>query len=216
MTTASIAKELGVGQCASDRAAQRTLPPGVAYALAAGVIALGLFASVTPSPLYHVYATRWHFGPETLTLVFATYAFGVLTTLLVAGRVSDNVGRRPVLLVALAMLALSSVVFIAADSTAWLFVGRGIQGLATGAAISTAGAALLDLHPRRDPAAVGLANGVASATGLSLGILLPRRSCNSATHHARCPTCCSSPCSQSPSSVPTSCRSPSRNPAPSA
>ena len=172
MTTASIAKELGVGQCASDRAAQRTLPPGVAYALAAGVIALGLFASVTPSPLYHVYATRWHFGPETLTLVFATYAFGVLTTLLVAGRVSDNVGRRPVLLVALAMLALSSVVFIAADSTAWLFVGRGIQGLATGAAISTAGAALLDLHPRRDPAAVGLANGVASATGLSLGILL--------------------------------------------
>jgi MFS family permease len=169
MTTGSIAEQLGI---ARGRATRRTLPSRVAYGLSAGVIGLGLFASVTPSPLYHVYAARWHFGPETLTLIYATYAFGVLATLLLAGRISDDVGRRPVLLVALAALALSSVIFILADSPAWLFVGRGIQGLATGAAISTAGAALLDLHSRRDPAAVGLANGVASATGIALGILL--------------------------------------------
>jgi MFS family permease len=167
MTVASMVSETAL----DAGAARRTLSAGAAYALAAGVIGLGLFASVTPSPLYHIYATRWHFGPETLTLIFATYAFGVLTTLLLAGRVSDHVGRRPVLLISLALLALSSVVFIAADSPAWLFAGRGIQGLATGAAISAAGAALLDLHPRRDPAAVGLANGVASATGLALGVL---------------------------------------------
>jgi predicted MFS family arabinose efflux permease len=167
MTTTSIAERLAVA-----RASRRTLPNRVAYAISAGVIGLGLFASVTPSPLYHLYATRWHFGPLTLTLVYATYAFGVLTALLLAGRVSDDVGRRPVLLVSLAALALSSVTFIVASSTAWLFAARGIQGLATGAAISAAGAALLDLHPRRDPAAVGLANGVASAAGLALGFLV--------------------------------------------
>ena len=79
-------------------AARRTLSDGAAYAVAAGVIGLGLFASVTPSPLYALYAERWHFSALTLTLIYATYAFGVLATLLLAGRVSDEVGRRPVLL----------------------------------------------------------------------------------------------------------------------
>ena len=171
MTTATFSERLAQPRT-RIRSSRWTLPNPVAYALAAGVIGLGLFASVTPSPLYRSYAGQWHFGPVTLTLVYATYAFGVLTTLLLAGRVSDDVGRRPVLLVALATLALSSLVFMFADSVTWLFVARGIQGLATGAALSAAGAALLDLHPRRDPAAVSLANGVASAGGLALGILL--------------------------------------------
>jgi predicted MFS family arabinose efflux permease len=150
----------------------RTLAPRVAYALAAFVIGLGLFASVTPSPLYHSYSVLWHFSPLTLTLIYATYAFGVLTTLLLGGRVSDQVGRRPVLLAALAVLMGSSVLFMLASATPWLFAARAFQGLATGAALSTASAALLDLHPRRDAARVGLANGVASAAGLGLGFLV--------------------------------------------
>src|SRR5689334_1300811 len=171
MTTTTISETFRPAAI-EPRTSRRTLPNSVAYVLAASVIGLGLFASVTPSPLYHVYAAEWDFGPLTLTLVYATYAFGVLTTLLLAGRVSDDVGRRPVLLVALAALALSSVIFVFAESTAWLFVGRGIQGLATGAAISAAGAALLDLHRRHDARAVSLANGFASATGIALGILV--------------------------------------------
>jgi predicted MFS family arabinose efflux permease len=153
-------------------ASRKQLPPRAAYALAASLIGLGLFASVTPSPLYRSYSVLWHFSPLTLTLIFATYAFGVLTTLLLAGRVSDQVGRRPVLLAALGALMGSALLFMAASGTAWLFVARALQGLATGAALSTASAALLDLHPRRDAARVGLANGVASAGGLGLGFLV--------------------------------------------
>jgi MFS family permease len=151
---------------------RHVLPNRVAYALAAAVIGLGLFASLTPSPLYHTYAQLWQFSPLTLTLIYATYAFGVLATLLLAGRVSDQVGRRPVLLVALGVLMASTVIFMFAESAAWLFVARGLQGLATGAALSAASAALLDLHPRRDPAGAGLANGVAAATGIGLGTLV--------------------------------------------
>ncbi len=150
----------------------RRLPNRVAYALAAGVIGLGLFASITPSPLYHAYSVLWRFSPLTLTLIYATYAFGVLASLLLVGGVSDDVGRRAVLLVALGGLMAATVLFILADSAAWLFVARGIQGLATGAALSAASAALLDLHPRRDPAAVGLANGIAATAGIGLGILV--------------------------------------------
>jgi MFS family permease len=152
-------------------APRRTLPRSVAYVLAAYVIGLGFFAAVTPSPLYRSYSTVFHFSALTLTLVYATYALGVLATLLVAGSVSDDVGRRPVLLVSLAVLMASTVLFFYADSVVWLFIGRGLQGLATGTAISSASAALLDLHPRRDAFGVGLANGVASSLGIAAGIL---------------------------------------------
>jgi MFS family permease len=127
---------------------------------------------VTPSPLYRTYSVLWHFSPLTLTLIYATYAFGVLASLLLAGSVSDDVGRRPVLLVALAALVVSSVLFMVAGSAAWLFVARGLQGLATGAALSAASAALLDLHPKRDPAGVGLTTATAAAGGIGLGVLV--------------------------------------------
>lgn len=150
---------------------RRILPYRVAYWHAAAVIGLCLFASVVPSPLYHLYAVTWHFSSLTLTLVYATYAFGVLAALLTAGRVSDQVGRRPVLLAALGMLMVSSVLFITAGSTLWLFVARGVQGVATGAVLSAASAALLDLRGHRAPVSAGLANAVASAAGLGLGAL---------------------------------------------
>src|SRR6476661_8088752 len=151
---------------------RRALSPRAGYAVAALVVGLSLFASVTPSPLYRTYSVLWHFSPLTLTLIYATYAFGVLVSLLLAGGVSDDVGRRPVLLVALGALMASSVVFMVADSAAWLFVARGLQGLATGAALSAASAALLDLHPNRDPAGVGLTTATAAAGGIGLGVLV--------------------------------------------
>lgn len=179
---------------------RRVLPNRIAYALVAGVIGLGLFASITPSPLYHAYSVLWRFSPLTLTLIYATYAFGVLASLLLVGGVSDDVGRRPVLLVALGGLMAATVLFMAADSAAWLFVARGIQGLATGAALSAASAALLDLHPRRDPAGVGLTNGVAATAGIGLGILVSSSLVTSAGSRASCrtPCCWSSPRSRSP------------------
>jgi MFS family permease len=151
---------------------RRTLSPAAAYVLVASVIGLALFASGTPSPLYATYRELWGFSPLVLTLVYATYAFGVLAALIVAGQVSDEVGRRPVLIAALSSLMAATVLFMLAGSVAWLFVARGVQGLATGLALGAASAALLDLHPRRDPAGVGLTNGVVSAGGIGLGVLV--------------------------------------------
>ena len=143
-----------------------------AYALMAAVIGLALFASAAPSPLYGTYSALWGLSPVVLTLVYAIYAIGVLASLLLAGPVSDHVGRRPVLLVSLSALMAATVLFIAADSVVWLLLARGLQGLATGLTLGAASAALLDLHPRRDPSEVGLANGVVSAGGLGLGALV--------------------------------------------
>ena len=155
-----------------DLTSRRTLSPAAAYALAAGLIGLALFASGVPSPLYVIYRELWGFSPLVLTLVYASYAVGVLATLILAGRLSDDVGRRPVLLVALSSLMIATTLFIVADSVAWLFVARALQGLATGAVLSAASAALFDFHPQKDAIAVSRANGVASSAGIGLGVLV--------------------------------------------
>ncbi len=150
----------------------RTLSQPLAYALSAAIIAFALFASATPSPLYETYSVLWGFSPSVVTLVYATYALGVLAALLLAGRASDEAGRRPVLLMALGALIGASVLYMLAESVVWLFLARAVQGLATGLALGTASAGLLDFHPRQDPEGVGLTNGVVSAAGLGLGALV--------------------------------------------
>ena len=152
--------------------AHGTLSQPVAYVLVASVIGLALFAAGTPSPLYGTYEELWGFSPLVLTLVYATYAFGVLASLVLAGSVSDQVGRRPVPLLAFVALIVTTGLFMAADSVVWLFAARGLQGIATGLALGAASAALLELHPRRDPTAIGLTNGVVSTGGLGLGVLI--------------------------------------------
>jgi MFS family permease len=151
---------------------RRRLSAPLAFALAGGIIGLCLFASATPSPLYVDYAARWHFSTLVLTSIYGVYALGVLTSLLLVGRISDEVGRRPVLLVTLVALLGSSVLFMLASSVGWLFAARGLQGLATGAALGAAGAALLDLHPRGDAVRAGLVNGIASTVGIATGGLI--------------------------------------------
>lgn len=153
----------------STSAARRRLGPGPAFVLTAGVIGLCLAASALPSPLYKLYATSWHLAASTVTLVYATYCFGVLAALLLFGRVSDTWGRRPVVAVGLTGLLASMVLFLNAADVTWLFLARAIQGVSTGIAISAAGAALLELSPSGNPARASSYNVVASALGVGLG-----------------------------------------------
>lgn len=149
----------------------RRLSGWPAFAVAASVIGLALYASATPTPLYAVYQSDWDFSTLVLTLVYGVYCFGVLGALLVAGSVSDEVGRRPTLTVALAGLVGASVLFALAGSVAWLFAARLVQGIATGVALGAAGAAMLDLHPRGDAGQVGLVTAVVSVLGVSAGAI---------------------------------------------
>jgi predicted MFS family arabinose efflux permease len=149
-----------------------TLSRTRSFAVVAFLIGSLLAASATPTPLYGDYAARWHFSSATLTVIYALYAIGVLASLLLAGRLSDRIGRRPVLAVALAGLLVAMGLFMGAQSESWLFAARIVQGVATGLALGAAGAALIDLHPRGDARHAGLVNGVVSAGGLAVGALL--------------------------------------------
>jgi MFS family permease len=156
----------------------------VAFAAITAIFVLFTAASSVPSPLYVVYQREWDFSPATLTVVFAVYVVGLLGSLLVVGALSDHVGRRPVLAAAIALEAVALVLFIAAGDVTVLAVARVLQGIATGAAMTTLGAALVDLNPPHAPGRAGVVNGVAPLSGLAIGAL----GCGALVQFAPAPT----------------------------
>ena len=124
----------------------------MAFAAITAIFVTFMAASSAPSPLYVVYQQQWGFSAITLTVVFAVYVFGLIGSLLVLGALSDYIGRRPVLAAAIALELVALVLFITAGDVTVLLIARLLQGIATGAAMTTLGAALVDLEP---PACAG-------------------------------------------------------------
>jgi MFS family permease len=152
-------------------AARRVLPRGAAFWLVAVSTAALLAASSAPSPLYPVLQAEFGFSAVTLTTIFAVYVLTLLASLLTLGRLSDYLGRRPVLAAALVIEAVAMAVFLAADGVGWLLAARAVQGVATGAAVGVLGAYLLDLQPSDGSRLGSLVNSAAPTTGLGLGAI---------------------------------------------
>jgi predicted MFS family arabinose efflux permease len=153
----------------SDRLSGR---PAV-FVLASVIVAL-LASSAAPTPLYAIYQSQWHFTPITTTVVFGVYAIAMLAALLTLGRLSDHVGRRPVLLTAIAVHAGSLVIFATATGVPALLSARVVQGLSTGAALGAIGAAMLDMDRELGTFANAVAPGMGSASGAILSALAVR------------------------------------------
>ena len=94
------------------------------WAVALAFLALTAFATA-PSALYGIYAQQEHLAPFTLTIVYAVYAVGVVTSLLLAGHVSDVYGRRAVLIPGLLIAAAAAVVFLAWTSLSGMLTPAG-------------------------------------------------------------------------------------------
>ncbi|HWE54671.1 MAG TPA: MFS transporter [Acidimicrobiales bacterium] len=127
-----------------------------------------LAASAAPTPLYATYQKAWGFSALTTTVVFGVYAIAFLFALLVVGRLSDHVGRRPVLLAGIAGQILALAVFVDAHSVGALLAARIVQGLAAGTGIGAIGAGMLDIDEVRG----AVANATAPGLGTSSGALM--------------------------------------------
>ena len=143
------------------------------FVLASLIVAL-LASSAAPTPLYAIYQAQWHFTPITTTVVFGVYAMAVLAALLTLGKLSDHVGRRPVLLTAIAVHAGSLVIFATATGVPALLSARVVQGLSTGAALGAIGAAMLDMDRELGTFANAVAPGMGSASGAIASALAVR------------------------------------------
>ncbi|SHG20971.1 MFS transporter [Streptoalloteichus hindustanus] len=149
----------------------RTANRTASFVLHASVLAALMAASSAPTPLYPLYQEHRGLSALAITLVFSAYALALLLALLTTGALSDHLGRRPVLVGALVVVAAAMVLLASADDAGSLIAARVLQGVATGTATSAAGAALLDLeHPRR-PGRSALTNSIAPVAGMAAGVL---------------------------------------------
>lgn len=142
----------------------------------AGLVVVAFFATMIgttlPTPLYPAYAARLGFGELVTTVVFSTYAVGVVVGLLLFGHWSDQLGRRPLLMAGLALSALSAVCFLLATSLPWIFAGRALSGLSAGIFTGTATAAVVDLAPGGAKGRASLVAALVNMAGLGSGPLL--------------------------------------------
>src|SRR6478752_328849 len=136
-----------------------------AFGLLASLAVSFLAGSSAPTPLYGLYQAHWGFSPIITTVAFGIYALAVLGSLLTVGRLSDHVGRRPVLLVAVLVQALTMLLFATVDGVGALLTARFVQGLSTGGALGAIGAGLVDLDRSRGTLANSVAPMIGTATG---------------------------------------------------
>lgn len=140
------------------------------YPLLIVLMAVSLGVSGVPAPLYGLYQREWHLAPITTTVVFAAYAVAALAAVLVAGQVSDRVGRKPLLVGAAGAMVVGLVVFMTAGGVVGLVVARVLHGAAVGTAVVTGSAALLDLRPCHG-ARSGQLTGIMFNIGMAVTIL---------------------------------------------
>src|SRR5271166_6543914 len=116
---------------------------GIGFWLAGYVFAVTMAFSAVPAPLYVLYQARDHFGSLMVTVIFSAYAFGVAASLFSVGHVSDWLGRRRILLIAVGVNMTAGLLFLGWPAVPGLIVGRVISRVSIGMLSATATAYLI-------------------------------------------------------------------------
>ncbi|MFJ4680023.1 MULTISPECIES: MFS transporter [unclassified Kitasatospora] len=144
---------------------------GIRVGLVAAALLLMLIGANLATPLYPVLQQRLGLSPLDTTVLFTVYVFALVPVLAAVGHWSDHLGRRALILPAVALAAAGDAVFATAGSFWQLAAGRAVQGVAVGLSTGAAGAALGDLLPDRPTLAAKLTL-ACSAGGVALGPLV--------------------------------------------
>ena len=124
---------------------------GAGFWLVAAAFLMALAFSTVPTPLYSLYRRKDGFSTFIVTVVFAVYAVGVVISLLLAGHISDWVGRKKVLLPAIGIEIVAAVLFLVWPALPGLLAARLVTGLGVGLITATATAYLHELHSAHRP-----------------------------------------------------------------
>ncbi|MET0931218.1 MAG: MFS transporter [Aeromicrobium sp.] len=142
------------------------------FILVVAAVLVMMIGAAAPSPFYPVLQQELGFSAATMTAIFGVYAIALLVTLLLAGSISDHIGRRPVISGGFVVLAASMIAFWHADSVSMLFAARIVQGVSAGLLMSSLSAAVVDLEPPKRPGAAASLNSISPLGGLAIGALL--------------------------------------------
>jgi len=144
--------------------------------IVAAVFAATMAYSTVPTPLYPLYEQSDGFPVSLVTVIYSAYAVGVIVSLYLFGHISDWFGRRPMILIAVAISLVSGVMFLAWPETAGLVAARLVNGVSIGIMSATATAYLGEVRavaaPTEKPAFATSVAGAANLGGLALGSLI--------------------------------------------
>lgn len=145
------------------------------WVIAAAFLTVMAFSTV-PTPLYALYQARDGFATFMITVIFAAYAVGVMASLYFIGHISDWVGRRRMILVAILVQLLAAVLFLLWPEVPGLIVARFVSGVGVGALTASATAHLSELRatarPDEGPGTSGSVSSFVNIGGLALGPLI--------------------------------------------
>ena len=158
------------------------MPASAVFPLLALVLFVFFAAASAPSPLFVVFQQQWGFSPALLTVAFAIYAIALLISLLVAGSLSDHLGRRPVIFVALLLQGAAMLMFLLARGIGGLLAARIVQGIATGMASGALSAAVVEAAPESRKRLGAMISNVSPLAGLAVGALLTCMAVKLASH----------------------------------
>src|ERR1700728_3427044 len=133
--------------------APRRRLPGSGFLVVAFAFLIVMAVATLPSPLYGLYRTRDHLSAFTITVVFAIFAAGTIAVLQRDSAIAARIGRRGVMLAAVAMMMVAMAVLAAWKDLPGLLIGRVLTGVSVGLAAGTAITYLVELRLRADPGA---------------------------------------------------------------
>ncbi len=155
------------------------MPNFLSTALLALILFTTTYAVNLQAPLYDVYASESNVGATAVTIAFAAYVAGLMPTLLLLGGLSDRIGRRLPISIALLLTIAATSLLVVRPNWGSLVIARVMLGIATALA-TTAGTAymteIVGSENSRQAALIVTSStslgfgGGALATGLSLAL----------------------------------------------
>ena len=154
----------------------RGVGPGSGFWIVAVVFVVTMAYSTVPTPLYPLYEQRDDFPVSLVTVIYSAFAVGVMLSLYLFGHVSDWLGRRTMLVIAVGISIVSAGMFLLWPETAGLIAARAVNGVSIGILSATATAHLGELRaiarPQESPVFATSVAGAANLGGLALGSLI--------------------------------------------
>ncbi|MDX3073968.1 MFS transporter [Streptomyces sp. MI02-7b] len=142
-------------------------------AFSAAVVALvaSFAASAAPIPLFNTYRAEDGFTNAGISLAIVSNAVGTIAGLLVLGRLSHHLGRRPTAIISLSLLLLGCLLLLNVHDIGTLLSGRLLMGIGTGVAGSSLTSYIVDTAPSRPEWLASVASSQGPMLGLTLGAI---------------------------------------------
>jgi MFS family permease len=140
-----------------------------------------------PLPLFSLYQQQLDLSTGMVTFIFGIYALTIIPTSLIAGQLSDRVGRKKILILGLVMSLIGTVCFAFAEGIFTILLSRFFQGLSVGLFNGVAVATMIETHPTHDKTFCAFVSSIAMSVGNALGPIFAGVVAESFMHSTRMP-----------------------------